>query len=67
MSPQEQADLLNAIVETLHSISSDLHLIRQAQIEHGKALEELALKVDRHIWDDRRAHLVPVTLACEGK
>jgi len=50
----DHRELLNAIVETIHGLHNDidaLHrsvdLIRSTQMEHGKALAELSLKVDR--------------------
>ena len=50
----DHRELLNAIVETIHglqkeleSIRETLDLVRTAQVEHGKALEDLRLKVDR--------------------
>jgi len=71
ISTDDQAELLSAVVGTIHAIHDDINkirqavdLIRQAQIEHGKALADLQIQFDRHQWATRSSTTpTPISVA----
>ena len=66
----DQTELLNAIIGTLNAMRDDIEKIRQSvdiihatQVSHGKALAELQLEVERHLWRSTHPTSTPIPAA----
>lgn len=63
----ENRQLLNDLVDAVTQSGIEIKIVRQAQISHGKELEELQMVLSDHLDDHRkRPKLTPLPAICSS-